>query len=188
MNKPLASREATLTSYESPTKQKGMDSSATHWQIPVLHGHFIFTINQHWRNGPRKATHHCILIIWECLTNLKTSSTIAGLIICICLPGFQRQHGHISNKVRISGPTRKSGHGLPKCVIQEEVKNAEAIHAVWGTVKAQFWRVMTKCQAYWQCHIMTRSLSTSYPQSVKRSSGYSVRRKFTVWRQNRWKQ
>ena len=41
-----------------------------------------------------------------------------------------------SNKVRISGPTRKSGHGLPKCVIQEEVKNAEAIHAVWGTVKA----------------------------------------------------
>ena len=41
-----------------------------------------------------------------------------------------------SNKVRISGPTRKSGHGLPKCVIQEEVKKAEAIHAVWGTVKA----------------------------------------------------
>ena len=41
-----------------------------------------------------------------------------------------------SNKVRISGPTRKRGHGLPKCVIQEEVKNAEAIHAVWGTVKA----------------------------------------------------
>ena len=41
-----------------------------------------------------------------------------------------------SNKVRISGPTRKSGCGLPKCVIQEEVKNAEAIHAVWGTMKA----------------------------------------------------
>ena len=41
-----------------------------------------------------------------------------------------------SNKVRFSGPTKKSGHGLPKCVIQEEVKKAEAIHAVWGTVKA----------------------------------------------------
>ena len=41
-----------------------------------------------------------------------------------------------SNKVRISGPTRKSGYGLPKCVIQEEVKNAEAIHAIQGAVKA----------------------------------------------------
>ena len=41
-----------------------------------------------------------------------------------------------SNKVRISRPTRKSGRGLPKCVIQEEVKNAEALHAVRGTVKA----------------------------------------------------
>ena len=38
--------------------------------------------------------------------------------------------------MRISGPTRKSGHGLPKCVIQEEVKNAAALRAVWGTVKA----------------------------------------------------
>ena len=41
-----------------------------------------------------------------------------------------------SIKVRISGPTRKSGCGLLKYVIQEEVKNAEATHAVWGTVKA----------------------------------------------------
>ena len=44
-----------------------------------------------------------------------------------------------SNKVRISGPTRKSGYGLLKCVIQEEVKNAEAIHAIWGTMKAAVW-------------------------------------------------
>ena len=36
----------------------------------------------------------------------------------------------------ISGPTRKSGRGLPKCVILEEAKKAEAIHAVRGTVKA----------------------------------------------------
>ena len=67
-------QECTLTSSESPTKQKGMDSSAMHWQIPVLHGHFIFAINQHRRNGPRKATHHCILIFWECSTNLKSIS------------------------------------------------------------------------------------------------------------------
>ena len=38
--------------------------------------------------------------------------------------------------MRISGPTRKSWRGLPKCVIQEEVKNAEALRAVRGTVKA----------------------------------------------------
>ena len=59
---------------------------------------FFFSINQHRRNGPRKATHHCILVFWECLTNLKTSSTIVGSIICICLPGLQRQHGHIPTK------------------------------------------------------------------------------------------
>ena len=32
-----------------------------------------------------------------------------------------------TNKVRISGPTRKSGRGLPKCVVQEEVKNVNDI-------------------------------------------------------------
>ena len=74
------------------------DSSVMHWQILVLRGHFIFAINQHRRNGPRKATHHCILVFWECLTNLKTRSTIVGSIICICLPGLQRQHGHIPTK------------------------------------------------------------------------------------------
>ena len=39
-------------------------------------------------------------------------------------------------KIRISGPTRKSGRGLPKCVIQEEKKNPSEIRAVRGTVKA----------------------------------------------------
>jgi hypothetical protein len=39
-------------------------------------------------------------------------------------------------KVRISGPTRKGGRGLPQCVIQEEVKNPNEIRAVRGTVKA----------------------------------------------------
>ena len=39
-------------------------------------------------------------------------------------------------KIRISGPTRKSGRGLPKCGIQEEKKNPSEISAVHGTVKA----------------------------------------------------
>ena len=39
-------------------------------------------------------------------------------------------------KIRISGPTRKSGRRLPKCVIQEEKKNPSEIRAVCGTVKA----------------------------------------------------
>ena len=40
------------------------------------------------------------------------------------------------NKIRISGPTRKSGRGLPRCVLQEEKTSPAEIHAVCGTVKA----------------------------------------------------
>ena len=39
-------------------------------------------------------------------------------------------------KIRISGPTRKSGRGLPSCVLQEEKKTPNEIRAVRGTVKA----------------------------------------------------
>ena len=39
------------------------------------------------------------------------------------------------NKVCISGPTRKSGLGLPKCVVQEEVRNVNDIRPVQGAVK-----------------------------------------------------
>ncbi|KAL7562479.1 hypothetical protein ACA910_005453 [Epithemia clementina (nom. ined.)] len=38
--------------------------------------------------------------------------------------------------VRISGPTRKAGRGLPKCVMQEEVNNPTELRRVRGTVKA----------------------------------------------------
>ena len=40
------------------------------------------------------------------------------------------------NKIRISGPMRKSGRGLPKCVLQEEKTSPAEIRAVHGTVKA----------------------------------------------------
>ena len=40
------------------------------------------------------------------------------------------------NKVRISGPTRKSGRGLPQCVLQEEKTSPSEIRQVRGTVKA----------------------------------------------------
>ena len=49
---------------------------------------------------------------------------------------FARAASKHTNKVRISGPTRKSGRGLPKCVVQEEVKNVNDIRLVRGTVKA----------------------------------------------------
>ena len=39
-------------------------------------------------------------------------------------------------QVRISGPTWKSGQGLPKCVLQEEKTPPSDIRAVCGTVKA----------------------------------------------------
>ena len=41
-----------------------------------------------------------------------------------------------TNKVSISGLSRNSGRGLPKCVVQEEVKNVNDIRSVRGTVKA----------------------------------------------------
>ena len=39
------------------------------------------------------------------------------------------------NKIQISGPTCKSGRGLPKCVVQEEKTSPAYVHAVRGTVK-----------------------------------------------------
>ena len=47
--------------------------------------------------------------------------------------------------------------------------------------------VMKKCQVCWLFLIMTRSLSTFSPGSVRRSSGQSVRRRFTVSKQNKWR-
>ena len=46
----------------APTRKEHPTYKVDSFQIPVLYGHFIFAINQHWRNGPRKATHHCIVI------------------------------------------------------------------------------------------------------------------------------
>ena len=39
-------------------------------------------------------------------------------------------------KIRILGPTQKSGRGLPSCVLQEENKTPNEIRAVRGTVKS----------------------------------------------------
>ena len=39
------------------------------------------------------------------------------------------------NKVRIVGVTRKKSRGLPKCVVQEEMKNKTEVRSVQGTVK-----------------------------------------------------
>jgi len=38
-------------------------------------------------------------------------------------------------KVKISGPTRKAGRGLPSCVLQQEVHGKEELRRVRGTVK-----------------------------------------------------
>ena len=40
------------------------------------------------------------------------------------------------NVVWIAGPTRKSGYGLSKCVLQEEVKGSTELRHVQGTIKA----------------------------------------------------
>ena len=49
---------------------------------------------------------------------------------------FARASFTHKNKVRISGPTQKSGRGLPQCVLQEEKTSPLEICQVHGTVKA----------------------------------------------------
>ena len=49
---------------------------------------------------------------------------------------FARASFMHKNKVRISGPMRKSGRGLPQCVLQEEKMSPSEIRQVRGTVKA----------------------------------------------------
>jgi hypothetical protein len=49
------------------------------------------------------------------------------------------------NSVLISGVTRKSGRGVPSCVLQEEQKNKKAQMRVRGTVKVAVLRGDLKC-------------------------------------------
>ena len=101
---------------------------------------FIWTFYFHNQPGPEKWTkkrysplHSLILGMFDQLENKFHNCWFNSLYLSARFAKAAWTH---SNKVRIAGPTRKSGHGLPKCVIQEEVKNAEAIGAVQGTVNA----------------------------------------------------
>ena len=86
-----------------------------------------------WTKKGYSPLHSCILGMFDQLENKFHNCWFDNLYLSARFAKAAWTH---SNKVRISGPTRKSGRGLPKCVIQEEVKNAEALCAVRGTVKA----------------------------------------------------
>ena len=49
---------------------------------------------------------------------------------------FSKKTFNHRNKVLVHGVARKGGRGVPKCVIQEEIKNREHQLRVRGTVKA----------------------------------------------------
>ena len=50
-----------------------------------------------------------------------------------------------SKKVLLAGVTRKSGRGIPACVLQEEVKNINQQKLVRGTVKAAILKGDNNC-------------------------------------------
>ena len=100
MSRRLGSKVGIQTSSELPTTQKGMASSVMHWRIPGLPGPFTSALNWHQKNGQSWGTHRCIPVFWECLTNWKTSSIIAGLTICTCLPALLKQPGLMTTKYK----------------------------------------------------------------------------------------
>ena len=87
-------------------------------------------------------------------------------------------------KIQISGPTRKSGRWLPKCVIQEGKKNPSEISAVCGTVKATVLDGDTEVPnlvavSYYE--------SISSPPFMNQSNGLSVQKRFIVLSQSKWR-
>ena len=77
--------------------------------------------------------YHCILGMFDQLEEKYHNCWFNNLYLSAKFAKPAYKH---TNKVQISGPTQKSGQGLPKCVIQEEMKNANNIRSVQGTVKA----------------------------------------------------
>ena len=71
--------------------------------------------------------HSCILGMFDQLEEKYHNCWFDNLYLSAKFAKAAYKH---TNKVQISGPTRKSGQGLPKCVIQEEMKNANYIHSV----------------------------------------------------------
>ena len=77
--------------------------------------------------------HSRILGMFDQLDEKHHNCWFDNLFLCakFCRAAFTH-----SNVVHIAVPTRKSGHGLPQCILQEEVQGTAEIRHVRGTVKA----------------------------------------------------
>ena len=106
---------------------------------------------------------------------------------------FARASFTHKNKVRISGPTRKSGRGLPQCVLQEEKMSPSEIRQVRGTVKAPVLEGDSEMPdlvavSYWLLFpTIIGNQCTFSPPYVNPLDGFSVRKRCTVSRQIRWR-
>ena len=67
---------------------------------------------------------------------LKDKYHVCGLDNLCNSTKFCREAFSGKNAVMVHGVTRKSGHGLPSCVLQEEIKNAKDAEKVRGRTKA----------------------------------------------------
>ena len=71
--------------------------------------------------------HSCILGMFDQLEEKYHNCWFDNLYLSAKFAKAAYKH---TNKVQISGPTQKSGWGLAKCVIQQEMKNANNIRSV----------------------------------------------------------
>ena len=101
---------------------------------------FTWTFYFHNQPAPKKylqqgyaPLHSCILGMFDQLDEKHHNCWFDNLYLSakFCRAAFTHP-----NVVCIAGPTRKSGRGLPQCVLQEEVQGTAEIRHVRGTVKA----------------------------------------------------
>ena len=103
----------------------------------------------------------------------------------ICLL-FKGAYTH-ERKVKISGPTRKAGRGLPSCVLQQEVHGKEELRMVRGTVKGAVMEGDNDMPGLVAVSYYNQKKPVHfYLQFAKKSGGLNCRGKFTAMKHNQW--
>ena len=125
MNKQLDSRGSMKTNYELHTRLKGMDSNVMQFRNQKA--------SREWTSKGFSPLHARILRMFDQFETKFHNCWFDNLYFSA---KFARAAYVHKQKIRISGPTQKSGRGLPSCVLQEEKKTPNEIRAVRGTVKA----------------------------------------------------
>ncbi len=108
---------------------------------------------------------------------LKEEHHVCGMDNLFSFVKFFREAYKGKNKVLCHGVTRKSGRGLPNCVIQEEVKNKKEQEKIRGTTKAAVLTDDPECPQMVAFSVMILSLCISCPWPAQGSSGLKRKKK-----------